>query len=126
MKQFVSFLLVGLFNTGFGYCIIFFFMYAIKFSPEISNVLGYAIALAGSYVLNRKFTFESNKKRTGEIFKFLVVFSIAYSANFAFLVFLIHIVNFNKGLSKILAGVLYVGVSFFMNKYYVFKAPISS
>ncbi|MEW6342884.1 MAG: GtrA family protein [Pseudomonadota bacterium] len=126
MKQFVRFLLVGLFNTGFGYCIIFFFMYAIKFSPEISNVLGYAIALAGSYVLNRKFTFESNKKRTGEIFKFLVVFSIAYSANFAFLVFLIHIVNFNKGLSQILAGVLYVGVSFFMNKYYVFKAPISS
>jgi len=58
--------------------------------------------------------------------KFLVVFSIAYSANFAFLVFLIHIVNFNKGLSQILAGVLYVGVSFFMNKYYVFKAPISS
>jgi putative flippase GtrA len=99
-------------------------MYAIKLSPEISNILGYAIALVGSYILNRRFTFESKKKPRGEIFRFLVVFSIAYGANFAFLVFLVHIVNFDKGISQILAGVFYVGVSFFMNKYYVFKRPL--
>jgi putative flippase GtrA len=113
MRQLVRFLLVGMFNTGFGYCIIFFCMYALKLSPEVSNILGYAMALGG------------NRKRASEILKFLVVFSISYGANFGCLIFLIHTVKLDKGVSQILAGIFYVGVSFAMNKYYVFKRPLS-
>ncbi|MFM0029591.1 GtrA family protein [Paraburkholderia madseniana] len=125
MKQLIRFLLVGAFNTGFGYCIIFFCMYAIKISPEVSNAIGYAIALGVSYALNRKITFESNEKHAGEILKFLLVFLIAYSANFLALIFLFHVLKFEKGVSQVFAGIFYVCVSFIMNKYYVFKSPVS-
>jgi len=125
MKQLVRFLLVGAFNTVFGYCIIFFCMYVLKIAPEASNIVGYAIALGVSYALNRKITFESSEKRTGEILKFLLVFLLAYSANLLALVFLFRVLHLEKGVSQVLAGIFYVGVSFVMNKYYVFKAPIS-
>ncbi|MCO4876538.1 GtrA family protein [Paraburkholderia caribensis] len=125
MKQLIRFLLVGAFNTGFGYCIIFFCMYVLKISPEESNVIGYAIALGVSYALNRRITFESNEKRTGEILKFLLVFLFAYSANLLALIFLFRVLHLEKGVSQVLAGIFYVCVSFLLNKYYVFKAPIS-
>ncbi|NIF76620.1 GtrA family protein [Paraburkholderia sp. Cy-641] len=126
MKQLVRFLLVGAFNTGFGYCIIFFCMYALKLAPEFSNFIGYAIALGVSYVLNRRFTFESKSKRRGEVARFLVVFLIAYVSNLLLLIFLVRVVQIDKGVSQILSGVLYVGLSFLMNKYYVFKTAASA
>lgn len=122
MKQFFKFLLVGLFNTAFGYCIIFFCMYAIQISPELSNVIGYLIALGVSYALNRRFTFESKQRRSTEMAKFLLVFCVAYTVNFCILLILIHHLKIEKGVSQILAGVFYVGVSFIMNKYYAFRS----
>ena len=121
MKQFFRFLTVGVLNTIFGYCVIFGCMYLLNISPESSNVTGYAVGLVGSYVLNRKYTFNSKQNRRSEILRFLAVFVVAYSSNFAVLIFLIHRVGINEGASQVLAGLIYVSVSFCMNKYYVFK-----
>jgi putative flippase GtrA len=73
-----------------------------------------------SYLLNRNYTFNSKNNGRQEILRFLVVFGIAYAANLAILFVLIHEIGVSKGLSQIYAGIIYVLVSFFMNKYYVF------
>ncbi len=121
MKQFFRFLTVGVLNTLLGYGVIFACMYLLNISPESSNVTGYAVGLVASYVLNRKYTFNSKQNRRNEILRFLAVFVVAYSSNFAVLIFLIHKVGINEGASQLLAGLVYVGVSYCMNKYYVFK-----
>jgi len=121
MKQFSRFLAVGLFNTTLGYCIIFTCMYLFRMSPESSNVTGYAAGLLMSYVLNRNYTFKSRQRRHSEIIRFLAVFGLAYGANFAVLLILIHGIDMHKGLSQLLAGMFYVGISFLMHKHYVFK-----
>jgi putative flippase GtrA len=126
MKQFYRFLTVGVFNTLLGYCIIFACMYLVNMSPEISNLFGYSVGLVASYILNRNYTFNSNQRQKTEIIRFLVVFIIAYGSNFAILVILIHKFGIHEGASQILAGIIYVTVSFFMNKYYVFKAKVSA
>lgn len=123
MKQFVRFLTVGVFNTLLGYCIIFACMYLAKMSAESSNFTGYAVGWVASYVLNRKYTFNSKQSHRSEIVRFIAVVVIAYALNFAVLVILIHRVGIHEGVSQILAGIAYVITSFVMNKYYVFKTP---
>ncbi len=121
MKLFFRFLTVGAFNTTLGYCVIFACMYLMKMSPEISNISGYTVGLIASYVLNRNYTFNSKQKGYSEVVRFLVVFIVAYAANFSALVVLIHKLDVHEGVSQVFAGGVYVVASFFMNKYYVFK-----
>jgi putative flippase GtrA len=97
-------------------------MYLAKMTPEISNVTGYAVGLVASYTLNRTYTFKSQQSRRSELIRFLIVFAVAYGLNFVALLILIHKLGLNSGLSQVLAGVVYVGISFIMNKYYVFKS----
>lgn len=126
MKQFFRFLTVGVLNTLLGYYVIFTCMYVANMSPESSNVSGYAVGLVASYVLNRKYTFQSKQQRRREIVRFLAAFVIAYAANFAMLIILIHRMNMPKGTSQVFAGFIYVVVSFTMNKHYAFKVSNAS
>ena len=122
INQLSRYLLVGVFNTLLGYGVIFTCMYLVGLSPETSNIIGYAVGLVCSFILNRYYTFQSLQKKRCEIIRFLAVFGFAYAANFAVLVLLIHEIGINEGVSQVLAGIVYVLASYFMNKLYVFKA----
>ena len=125
-NSFLRFLIVGVFNTGFGYGLIFAFMYLARLSPELSNFLGYAIAILVSYQLNRHYTFAGGKKRAptsggSEWLRFLTVFAIAYAANYGTLLLLIYQLGVHPALSQVLAGVVYVGISYVLNAFFVFR-----
>lgn len=119
--QFVRFLFVGTFNTALGYAIIFFCMYAIELSAIISNLIGYGVGLISSYILNRFFTFRSKADSRSEVVRFIIVFLVSYLSNLAFLVLFINFLHVHEGVSQIFAGIVYVGVSYLLNKYYVFS-----
>ena len=121
MKQLFRFLVVGVFNTLFGYGIIFTCLYLLKMTAEASNATGYGISLYIAYLLHRNFTFKSKQRKRGEVTRFFVVFCVAYVSNFVTLVLLIHKLGLDEGMSQVLAGVAYVTASYLMNKYYVFK-----
>ena len=126
MKQFIRYVLVGVFNTVFGYCIIFACMYLLGLGAELSNAIGYAVGLLVSYTLNRHFTFASKHRRTTEFARFLLVFGIAYALNFAVLLVLLHGLHVHAGVSQVLAGIVYVGASYLMNKFWVFRGRSAS
>lgn len=126
MSSFLRFLLVGIFNTVFGYSLIFAFMYLAGLSPELSNLLGYTVAIMLSFVLNKYFTFArrntATASRTGaELLRFLIVFACAYAANYLTLLLLIYQLGLHAGISQLLAGVVYVGISYFMNARFTFR-----
>lgn len=125
MTRFLRFLLVGVFNTCFGYGLIFGFMYLAELSPELSNFLGYAIALMVSFVLNKTFTFAHKTREPGEVsaelLRFLTVFACAYAINYAVLVLLLRVAEVHVVLSQLGAGVAYVLVSYFLNARFVFR-----
>ncbi len=126
MGSFLRFLLVGAFNTCFGYGLIFGFMYLADLSPELSNFLGYAIAVLVSFVLNKYYTFAGRKTQAAdssrkELLRFLVVFVFAYAANYGVLLLLIYGLDMHAALSQILAGVVYVGISYVLNAFFVFR-----
>ena len=126
MRQFSRFVVVGILNSVWGYSLIFGFMWFFGWTPVVSNVAGYAISLITSFFLHRNFTFESQGKRRYEFVKFVIVFCVAYGANIAALYLLVESYNTNAYLSQILAGFLYVVISFVLNKLFVFVGHISS
>ena len=83
----------------------------------LSNVLGYAVGLVVSYLLNRAFTFRSPAVSKIEFLRFVSILLLAYAANLAVLVFLIRHTSVHKALAQVLAGVVYFGLSFLLNKY---------
>lgn len=121
MSQFSRFLFVGIANTVFGYAVIFSCMYLAEISPELSNVIGYSVGVLISYSLNRHFTFRSVKQWGAEFVRFVLCFLTAYSFNLMVLVVLIRIFAFHAGLSQIIAGSIYIVVTYMLNKYYVFR-----
>ncbi len=123
--QFIRFLGVGVINTLIGFTIIFACMYLARLGPEISNLIGYVCGVIISFFLNKKYTFNSNKKGHKEAIRFLIVFGIAYTANLLVLYILIHNIHISKDFSQIYAGIVYTVTSYLMNKYYVFTDSIS-
>jgi len=119
MNHFSKFIVAGVLNSLLGYSIIFALMY-LGMSPEISNASGYGVGLITSYLFNRIFVFNSNQNKTKEWLSFLIVFGIAYSANFIVLLISVRVLKISLILSQIFAGIAYIVFSFFMNKYYVF------
>jgi len=123
-NQFSRYLLVGAFNTAFGYAIIFGAMYLLVMSPMASNVLGYSVVLLFSFALNRTFTFKSTGKKISEIIRFLGVFVFAFGVNLTVLYVSIKFLLIHEAVSQILAGVVYVIISYIMNKFLVFQPEV--
>ena len=120
MNQFLRFLLVGFANTALGYAVIFGAMYLGGLTPELSNAVGYLVGLLVSYFLNRRFTFRSAQRRSTEFVRFVLVFLAAYTANLMVLILLIRGLGIHAALSQVIAGVVYIGTVYFLNKHYVF------
>jgi putative flippase GtrA len=121
MRQFSRYLVVGVLNTVWSYLIIFASMYLLRWSPEASNVGGYAIGLLTSYALNRTYTFNSRGAKGPEFARFIGIFAIAFCANFVALMLLLRVLGVNAILGQLWAGVVYVGTSYVLNRSYVFR-----
>lgn len=121
VPQFVRFVLVGVANSALGYALIYIFMYFMSLSPALSNALGYGFGLIFSYLLHRLYTFRSRNPKRSEVSRFILVFALAYGANYATLRSLLAL-GFNPYLSQIPAGAIYVLTSYLLGKVFVFKA----
>lgn len=121
MQQFIRFLLVGLFNTGFGFAVIYGCMYLLGLGPVVSNIIGYLCGLVTSYLLNKFFTFKSASRSKAELGRFIAVFLLAYFANMLVLLLCIKIAGMHEAIAQIVAGVFYVATSYLLNKFYVFR-----
>lgn len=121
MSQFVRYIIVGVLNTLLGYSIIFACMYLLGLSAVTSNVIGYGVGLIQSYFLNKNFTFNSDSKSKLEALRFLLVFLISYLSNLGALLFFIKVAGWNEAVAQVCSSVIYVLMSYLLNKYYVFR-----
>ncbi|MFP5391358.1 MAG: GtrA family protein [Gammaproteobacteria bacterium] len=121
LVQLFKYLVVGAANTLLGYAIIFACMYLLGLGAELSNLIGYALGLVVSYLMHRNFTFESTQARRAEALRFVAVFAVAYLLNLGALMLLIHRLHVHEGVAQVVAGIVYIGGSFLMQKFYVFR-----
>jgi putative flippase GtrA len=121
VSQLFRYLLVGIVNTGFGYCIIFFMMYFFGINPIASNVTGYSFGLLSSYYLNRTITFKSRKKKLPEFTKFLLLFLVSYGLNLTTLLIIIKYTEINEGMAQLLSGAVFILCSYVLNRFVVYR-----
>lgn len=122
MKLFSRFIISGIINTVLGYIVIINLIYFFNNSPIFNNICGYSIGLTSSYLLNKFYTFKSNKKSSREVIKFIIVFIISYAINLICLTFLIENVALDELTAQVLSSLIYTFTSYFLNKYYVFNS----
>lgn len=119
--QFSKYIFVGGFNTVISYGIIFFLMYK-GVSPEVSNFIGYAFGISLSFLLNKKYTFDtSSLVAKSSFYRYLLVMSIAYCINLLFVSLSYRVLGINPYLSQVLGGFFYTIVGFIGSKYFVFR-----
>lgn len=127
LKQFkvlFAYLMVGVVNTIIGYGIIFYLM-NIGTSPELSNVIGYAIGITFSYILNKIYTFKSKAHPKKEFPKFVVSLLASYGLNFLTLIFCVRVIHINPYVSQIISGAVYAVSGFYFVKIFAFKESVN-
>ena len=111
--------IAGVINAIVSYIVIFACMQA-GLSPILSNMLGFAAGLVTAFVQSRNWVFKSAGKVVDDWLRFMLVFALAFAANFfALREFLA--LGINAYLAQMLACTFYVGISFFLNARFVFR-----
>lgn len=120
IREFITFNIVGILNT-----VITFLIYSglvfIGIHYKLSLIFDYCFGIVFSFFLNKSFTFQ----HTGLVTFQMVIFMIgSYLAVFAVNLFLLTILvekfNFNKYAAQAMALSVSAGLSFFVQKFFIF------
>jgi len=116
-KQIISFILVGIINTIFGYSIYALFIY-LGLNYVLASLFSTIIGIFFNFRTIGNFVFKSKNNRL--LFKFFQVYIIVFLVNIA-IIKLFKSVGLNDYFSGAIAILFASVVSFLLNKYYVFK-----
>lgn len=144
IKQALKFSLVGVFNTAVDYGVFYVMLSIFNVDKSISQIFATAVAMCGSYIINKYWTFkERGKQNTVQIVKFIVTNIISMCATIIFMNIFhdaLHIHEWTNsilgimGMSyrlkgdigvmfcKIVASCISLVINFLGNKFWVFKS----
>lgn len=125
-STFVRFLFVGLANTAVGLGVIFAAKLLAGAGDAIANAAGYAVGLACSFALNKRWTFGFRGNRLASLLRFLAVFAVAYGANLAVVMSCIKLLNLHPLWSQIIGVPPYTLLFYAGSRWYAFPAARSS
>jgi putative flippase GtrA len=122
LKQFIKFCGVGVINTAVGLAVILFLSETLHVHYITANIVGYAVGLTISFVLNRRFTFAAeNKKPHTQALSFLIVFGVSYLCQLAVLVLLVRGFAVPNAPAQIIACAVYTLFNFAGNRWFTFR-----
>ena len=119
--ELLRFAIVGVLNTAFGYAVFWVGLKLLGLSPQLANMLGYAVSLCLAYVLTRKFVFAPTSGQRAA-WRFIVAFAVAFALNQAVLWLLLHAAGWRAELAQLGAMISYTIIFFLLNKFFVFRA----
>jgi len=118
--QAVRFGMVGVINTLAALSIIYLLMFWLFVDPVPANAVGYAVGVAISFSLNRKWTFGDTDDLKRTLPRYILVLIVAYIANLCVLIFCLTALNTNSYLSQPIGMAVYTVVNFLGSRYYTF------
>ena len=119
-KSTIIYGVVGIINTIVGYGIMFGLTF-MGVMPEVANALGYGIAFIVSYLLNRRFTFQSKHTHRRDFTRFVIASTLAYITNLLTLIICYRILSWSEYISLIIASIVYVIVGYLLHKFWTFR-----
>ena len=141
LMQVIKYGIVGVLNTLLTAGTIWIMMYLVfragkdkPLSPlviSISNITGFIVGLINSFVINRKWTFQSKNNWESEFVKFVIAFLICYIPQLLLVNFLNTKTNIYVNIEPLVIGhaytcqligiVFYTSINFLINKFITFK-----
>jgi putative flippase GtrA len=119
---FLRFATVGVANTLLTLAVIFALKGLAGTDDLRANALGYAVGLACSFLLNRRWTFGHTGRWLSALVRFTAVFLTAYATNLAVVLMLIS-VGLNDYVAHTAGMPLYTFILFFGCRFLVFREP---
>lgn len=117
-REFLSFGIIGLVNTVD--CILFSWLYSLVCPANLAFSLGYITSLLFSYIMNSYLTFKDSLS-----FVKLIKFFVSYIPNYIIqnvIVFIVYnLLEMDKLIAYILAGIIGVPITFVMMRIFVFR-----
>lgn len=115
------FLTVGVANTVIGFGIIVLAREALGFAHLTANAIGYAAGLLIGFVLNRTWTFRHTGAAGSALWRFLIVFGVAYAANLAIMSVTIERWSRWPYLSHLAGLVVYTMIFYAGSRFFAFR-----
>jgi len=123
----IAFLLVGGWNTVFGYAVFALLYYLLKghVHVDVILVLSYAISIANAYVGYRYVVFRSTGSMKRELPRFMSVYGVTLLANLIVLPLALRVLPWNAYVVQGLFTFVIVALSYFGHKYFSFREGMS-
>lgn len=118
--------MVGVLNTLVGLLVIYGCKWIWGLGDAPANAIGYLVALANSFYLNRTWTFASHGAVLPAMLRFLIVFLLAYLVNLLVVLAMVHQLGVNGYLAQAVGIGPYTVLSYLGSRHYVFPAPSAS
>lgn len=121
MVQFLKFAVVGVLNSAIQY-LVFLFLYSFTGTQYLlASIIGYVAGMTNSYILNRKWTFESrNQKLLTELSRFVAVNFVSLGVNLGLLYLLVSTGVMIPQWAQVVAITGSTLVNFVLNKVWTF------
>jgi len=119
-NTFIKFLLAGVINTLFSYCLFAVLMFCINIK-ELVVTLNYIIAIFFNYMMSSRFVFQNKKVGIIQIARFYIVYFITYPLNLLHLYVTVDIWHWNVYLSQFVTLLYMPVISFILQKKLVFN-----
>ena len=121
LSRIFKFIVIGLLNTCIGLSVIYACKYLAQIGDIPANAIGYAVALANSFVWNRRWTFAHAGKTWPAVWRFIGVFFVAYMANLVTLTIGINRFDFNSYFMHAVGAVPYTVIFYLGSRFFVFS-----
>jgi putative flippase GtrA len=118
-RRAIRFVIIGTINTAFSYAIYAFFLH-LGLSYLFANLLALMISILFSFKTQGKFVFKSTENHL--LWRFIVAWLLIYFVN-VFLINMLMRLGLNAYISGALAIFPVTGLSYFFQRFYVFRRP---
>jgi putative flippase GtrA len=117
----MRYLAVGLLNTAIGLATIYLAILIFHADDVVANVVGYSVGLACSFVLNRRWTFDSGASIAPQLLRFLLVMLVAYLANLGTVMGLTRLLAQNRYLAQAAGAIPYTLIGYLGSRFLAFS-----
>ena len=121
IKQFIHFAAVGLVGTSAQYLTLIGLVSAFSMNAVFASSLGYILGALVNYQLNFRFTFNSNKKHSDTLPKFLSVAAVGFLLNGLLIAAFIGQLSFHYLVSQVLSTGIVLLWNYGANKIWTFR-----
>jgi len=124
LGQFFRYSVVGVIHNFVGYLL---YLAATYFGvePKVAVSVLFVLGVAVSFLLNRTWAFKDRKPMAGSAGRFLAVYVAGYLLNLAVLVMFVDRLGYAHQWVQGLAVVCIAGLTFLVNRYFVFRGDRS-